>query len=79
MNLEVRHLRLVVAIAELGSMTKAGNHLNLTQSALSHQLRDIEDRLGSPLFRRLNKKMDLTPAGEKASPQKSRRYSMCSL
>ncbi|HYR85483.1 MAG TPA: LysR family transcriptional regulator [Terriglobia bacterium] len=65
MNLEVRHLRLVVAIAELGSMTKAGDHLNLTQSALSHQLRDIEERLGSPLFRRLNKKMDLTPAGER--------------
>jgi LysR family transcriptional regulator, regulator for metE and metH len=56
---------LVVAIAEFGSMTKAGNHLNLTQSALSHQLRDIEDRLGSPLFRRLNKKMDLTPCGER--------------
>lgn len=65
MNLEVRHLKLVLAIAEQGSMTRAGNRLNLTQSALSHQLRDIEDRLGAPLFRRFNKKMDLTPAGER--------------
>jgi LysR family transcriptional regulator for metE and metH len=65
MNIEIRHLKLVLAIAENGSMTRAGSRLNLTQSALSHQLKDIEDRLGSPLFRRFNKKMDLTPAGER--------------
>jgi LysR family transcriptional regulator for metE and metH len=64
-NLEVRHLRLVEAIAGEGSVTRAGKRLHLTQSALSHQLRDVEDRLGTPLFLRLNKKMLLTPAGEK--------------
>jgi LysR family transcriptional regulator for metE and metH len=65
MKLEVRHLRLIRAIAEEGSVTKAGNRLFLTQSALSHQLRDLEAGLGSPLFTRVNKKMLLTPAGKR--------------
>lgn len=65
MNLEVRHLKLIEAIAETGSITKAGNRLYLTQSALSHQLRDAEEKLGVALFVRLNKKMLLTPAGER--------------
>lgn len=65
MNLEIRHLQLVVAISEENSVTKAGETLFLTQSALSHQLREIETRLGTPLFYRLNKKMVLTQAGER--------------
>src|SRR6266849_6808071 len=63
-DLEMRHLRLVVAIAESGGVTRAGERLHLTQSALSHQLRDIEERLGAALFHRIGKKMVLTPAGE---------------
>jgi LysR family transcriptional regulator for metE and metH len=65
MDLEIRHLKLVDAIARDGGMTRAAGRLNLTQSALSHQLREIEDRLGTPLFLRLKKKMLLTEAGEK--------------
>jgi LysR family transcriptional regulator for metE and metH len=65
MNLEVRHLKLIQAIADEGSVTKAGNRLYLTQSALSHQLRDAEEKLGVPLFIRVNKRMILTPAGER--------------
>ncbi|HEX9760725.1 MAG TPA: LysR family transcriptional regulator [Candidatus Acidoferrales bacterium] len=65
MDLEIRHLRLVQAIADRGSMTRAGQFLNLTQSALSHQLRDIESRLGTPLFWRVNRRMVLTPAGQR--------------
>ncbi|MEW6737863.1 MAG: LysR family transcriptional regulator [Acidobacteriota bacterium] len=65
MNLEIRHLRLIMAIAEEGSVTRAGDRLHLTQSALSHQLRDAEEKLGTPLFLRLNKRLILTPAGEK--------------
>lgn len=65
MNLDIRHLRLVVAISEENGVTKASDKLFLTQSALSHQLREIETRLGTPLFHRLNKKMFLTQAGER--------------
>jgi LysR family transcriptional regulator, regulator for metE and metH len=64
-KLEVRHLKLLAAVAEEGSVTEAGHKLHLTQSALSHQLRDAEERLGTALFLRLGKKMVLTPAGEK--------------
>jgi LysR family transcriptional regulator for metE and metH len=65
MHLEVSHLRLVVAIADAGGVTRAGERLFLTQSALSHQLKDIEQRLGSPLFIRAGRRMVLTPAGQR--------------
>ena len=65
MDLEIRHLRLVAAVAEVGSLTRAGDQLHLTQSALSHQLRDIESRLGAALFLRVGKRLVLTPAGER--------------
>jgi len=65
MDLEVRHLRLVAAVAAVGSLTRAGDRLHLTQSALSHQLRDIESRLGTALFLRIGKRLVLTPAGQR--------------
>jgi LysR family transcriptional regulator for metE and metH len=65
MELEIRHLKLVREVSAAGSLTRAGAALHLTQSALSHQLRDIESRLGTPLFLRVGKRMMLTPAGER--------------
>ncbi len=63
--MEIRHLRLVKAIVEKGSITKAIDKLHLTQSALSHQLKEAEYQLGTKIFLRQNKKLILTKAGEK--------------
>jgi LysR family transcriptional regulator for metE and metH len=62
--LDVRHLRLIVAIVDDGSLTRAGARLNLTQSALSHQLKQLESSLGLPLFLRVRKRLVPTEAGE---------------
>src|SRR5215217_7741928 len=63
-TVEVRHLRLVTAIASRGSLTSAAELLGLTQPALSHQLRELETRLRTPLFVRTARRMVPTPAGE---------------
>ena len=65
MNLEVRHLKLVKAIVEEGSIVNAIEKLHLTPSALSHQLREAELQIGTRIFHRINKKMILTEVGEK--------------
>jgi LysR family transcriptional regulator for metE and metH len=56
---------MVAAIAASGSVTRAAGELHRTQSALSHRLRAIEERLGTPLFLRLGKRMVLTAAGDR--------------
>jgi LysR family transcriptional regulator for metE and metH len=63
--IEIRHLHLIKEIAETGNMTRASKKLFLTQPSLSHQLKELESRLGTQLFLRINKNMVLTPAGEK--------------
>jgi LysR family transcriptional regulator for metE and metH len=64
MHIELKHLRLVRAIQETGTVTGAAKALSLTQSALSHQLRDIEGRLSTRLFLRVRGRMVLAPFGE---------------
>ncbi len=61
--LNYHHLRYFRAIATEGSLTKAAQHLKLSQSALSVQLRSLEENLGQPLFERKHKALVLTEAG----------------
>jgi LysR family transcriptional regulator for metE and metH len=61
--LESRHLKLVAEVARSESVTRAADRLNVTQSAVSHQLRELEDRLGTPVFVRSGRRMLLTAAG----------------
>ncbi len=61
--LNYHHLRYFRAIANEGSLTRAAERLNISQSALSTQLRSLEDSLGQPLFHRQNKSLVLTEAG----------------
>jgi LysR family transcriptional regulator for metE and metH len=65
MDLEVRHLRLISEIADAGSMTKAADRLFLTQSALSHQLRELEARFETRFFLRVGRRLILTAAGRR--------------
>ncbi len=65
MLLELRHFKLVATVADTGSLASASRQLHLTSSALSHQLRDAEERLGVRLFQRRHKRLLLTGAGEK--------------
>ncbi|WP_433133663.1 LysR family transcriptional regulator [Micromonospora sp. CA-240977] len=64
MNLELRHLRVVCAIAETGSVTKAASALGLAQPALTAQLQRIERTLGGPLFDRDRRGARPTALGE---------------
>ncbi len=61
--LDSRHLKLIAEVARAQSVTRAADKLNVTQSAVSHQLRDIEERLGTPLFVRSGRRMLPTAAG----------------
>jgi LysR family transcriptional regulator, regulator for metE and metH len=63
-NLELKHLRMVCALAENSTMTRAAEKLYISQSALSQQLKDIETKLGIDLFFRTRKRMIITEAGK---------------
>ncbi|PKM22453.1 MAG: LysR family transcriptional regulator [Gammaproteobacteria bacterium HGW-Gammaproteobacteria-14] len=63
--LGLRHLETLDAIREAGSLVEASERLHVTQSALSHQLRDIEGRLGVSLLNRRTRPVRFTVAGER--------------
>ncbi len=62
-NLDIAALRALLTVAETGSVTQAARLLNLTQSAVSMQIRRLEEALDKVLFDRANRKMALTRAG----------------
>ncbi len=61
--LELRHLKTLHALRESDSLVEAAERLHLTQSALSHQFKELEERLGLPLFIRKTKPVRFTSAG----------------
>ena len=62
--IDSKHLQLILAIHQCGSMSKASQQLNLTQSALSHQLKNLEESLGVALFHRVGNQLHFTEAGK---------------
>ena len=71
-RLEIRHLRMLQAMALTGNITHAAGLLQLTQSALSHQIREAERRLGVRLFVREAKRMQMTPAARSLNEEAGR-------
>ena len=65
MHIELRHLRTIKAIHEEGGLARAADQLNITQSALSHQIKHLEEQTGVELFVRRSKPMKLTSAGRR--------------
>ena len=62
--MELRHLRYFIALAGSLNFTRAAERLHVTQSTLSHQIRQLEDEIGRPLFDRVGKRVALTEAGD---------------
>jgi len=62
--IEIKHLRTLQALAETGSVSAAADKLHLTQSALSHQIKQLEQQLGCKLFQRKSSPIRFTPAGD---------------
>ena len=65
MHIEFRHLRTIKAIHEAGGLARAADQMNITQSALSHQVKGLEDQAGVELFVRRSKPLKLSPAGQR--------------
>ncbi|MCL7463642.1 LysR family transcriptional regulator [Phaeovulum sp. NW3] len=63
MHLELRHLRTIKAIHDAGGLARAADMLHITQSALSHQVKGLEDQAGVELFVRRSKPLKLSAAG----------------
>jgi len=63
-RLDIRHLQMLAAIAREGNVTRAADTIGLTQSALTHRIREAERRLGTALYTRVGKGLRATPAGE---------------
>lgn len=63
--LEIRHLKTLTTLRETGSLVEASERLCVTQSALSHQIKDLEARLGCELFLRKSRPLRFTEPGQR--------------
>lgn len=68
MRADFLSLQAFISIAERGSFRAAASHLNLSQTALSHRIRKLEESLGTPLFLRTTRQVSLTAAGTTLLP-----------
>lgn len=66
--MELRQLRYFIAIADCGAFSKAAERVFVAQSALSHQIAQLEDELGASLFHRSRRGVELTDAGNRFLP-----------
>lgn len=62
--IELKHLKTLTTLRDTGSLTATATTLHLTQSALSHQLKDLEARIGGQLFLRKTRPVKFTSEGE---------------
>lgn len=62
--MDLRQLEMAIAVAENASFTRASEQLYVAQSAISRKIKLLEEELGEPIFKRVNKKVYVTPAGE---------------
>ncbi|HBD91858.1 MAG TPA: LysR family transcriptional regulator [Gemmobacter sp.] len=65
MYFELRHLRTIKAIHDTGGLARAADMMNMTQSALSHQVKGLEEQAGVELFVRRSKPLKLSAAGQR--------------
>lgn len=68
MHISLRQLRAFIAAVEAGSFTRAAERLHLTQSAVSMVIRQLESKIGLPLFHREGKQLTLTDMGQQLVP-----------
>ena len=68
MNISTRQLQAFLAIARLGSFTRAAEEMFVTQAGLSLMLKDFETQVGARLFDRTTRSVRLTPSGESLLP-----------
>ncbi|MDI7059705.1 LysR family transcriptional regulator, partial [Pseudomonas aeruginosa] len=70
--ISLRQLHYFVVIGEPGRFSRAAERLFVAQSALSRQVRELEDSIGTPLLRRGPRQVELTPAGRAFLPRAQR-------